>query len=336
MKRLQSNEPESTTVLLRKILLASLPCLITLGLFGPAQSQDWPQKPVRIVVPYLAGGMNDMLGRIIAEHLSAAFRQPFVVENRPGAGGLTGTAAVAQSKPDGYALMNSALSSHVLAPAVSRNPGFDPVRDFSHVAYVGGPPIVLLAHPSLGVRSLDALIARLKEGKQRLGYVSPGPGKTGHLVMAHWGQQANVNVEHIPYRGAAQGVTDLIAGHVRLGGLGWTTSQPHIRSGAVIPLAISSDRRRPDFPDVPTFRELGYEDLVVTTWIGLSGPAQMPGSIVQRLNEEVTKILDRPDVRRRLEHEAIETAPMTPAVFTRFVETEIAKWGPIAKAAFTN
>ena len=296
-----------------------------------ATAQDWPARPVRIVAPFAAGGSADTLGRIVAERLSDSLKQNFFVENRGGAGGLIGSAQVANAEADGYMFVISGIASHVIAPATNPNAGFDPIKSFTHIAYLGGPPIVLIAHPSLGVRSLKDLVAKAKTSSDARGYVSPGAGTLGNLVAEYWGRKENINVEHIPYKGAAQAVTDLIAGHVKVGSMTWTTAHAQISAKKVITLAVSSARRIPEFPDVPTFKELGYDDLVATTWFSFSGPAELPKDIVQRLNQEIIKALDTPEVRRKLDQEAIETEKMSPEAFTRFVESEIGRWGPIAK-----
>ena len=293
----------------------------------------WPSKAMRIVVPWPPGGSADMIGRILAEHLGNAFGQSVVVENRPGASGMVGSAAVAHADPDGSTFVISGIPSHVIAPATSANAPFDPVKDFTHIAYVGGAPIVITAHASLGVRSLSELVASARRSGNAMGYVSPGVRSLGHMVGEYLARKDAIRLEHIPYKGGVQAVTDLIAGHVKVGAMTWTITRPHIRAGTLAALAVSSARRFADDPGLPTLQELGYGELVTTTWWSFSGPAQLPPDIVRRLNQEINKALDAPDVRRKLEQEAIVTEKMSPAQFTRFVETEIGKWGPLAKAA---
>jgi tripartite-type tricarboxylate transporter receptor subunit TctC len=305
---------------------------IALGL--PAHSagaQEWPTKPVRIIAPFAAGGSADTLGRLVADQLGHKFRQQFFVENRGGAGGLVGSQAVAAAEPDGHTLGVSGIASHVIAPATNANAGFDPIKSFSHIAYLGGPPIVIVVHPSLGVTSFKELADKLKSSKESTSYVSPGAGTLGNLVAEYWARKENIKFEHVPYRGAALAVNDLIAGHVKIGSMTWTTALGQIRGKNVVPLAVSSSKRMPEFPDVPTMKELGYPDLVATTWFSLSGPANMPKDIVQKLNHEVVAALDTPEVRKRLETEGMETEKMSPDEFTKFVESEFSKWGTIAK-----
>ena len=296
----------------------------------PAQAQDWPAKPVRIVSPFAPGGSSDILGRLIAERLSDRLRQQFYVENRGGAGGLIGSALVANAAPDGTTFLLSSIGTHVTAPATSDNPPYDPIASFTQVAYLGGPPIVIVVHPSLGVHTFGELIALLKSGRE-IAYVSPGPGTIGHLIGAFLAERENVKLSHVAYKGSGQAINDLVGGHVPLGSVTFAAALGQMRGGTVVPLAVSSARRMPGFPDVPTLNELGYGDLVVTTWFGIAAPAGLPGAITQRMNEEVGEALDTAAVRERLSAEGVERAAMTPAEFTAFIRRDIARWAPLAK-----
>ena len=318
-----------------RVVLAALVCATSFAFGLPARAQVWPAKPVRIVVPWPPGGSADMIGRLLGEHLSTALKQSVYVENRPGASGMVGSAAVAHAGPDGQTFVISGIPSHVIAPAISKNADFDPLKDFTHIAYVGGSPIVVTAHASLGVSSLADLVTLIRRSGTSTGYVSPGVGSLGHLVGEYLARKENIRLEHVPYKGGAQAVTDLIAGHVKVGSMTWTTSSPHIRSGKLIPLAVSSARRLPQFPILPTLKELGYADLVTNTWWAFSGPVKLPNDIVQQLNREINQALDSEAVRKKLEQEAIETEKMSPEQFTQFVASEIAKWSPLAKAAIS-
>jgi tripartite-type tricarboxylate transporter receptor subunit TctC len=298
---------------------------------GAAPAADWPNQPVRIIAPYAPGGTGDTLGRLIAEPLSATFNRPFTIENRPGASGIIGTLAVSKAEPDGHVLMITSISAHVFAPA-AQNTGYDPVKDFTHIAYLGGPPIVLAAHPSLGVKTFEELRARLKSGDKELEYNSPGVGSLGHLVPEFIAKKDHLKLNHIPYKGSSPAVQDLVAGHVKLGSLTWTTALTQIRAGNLIALAVTSARRLPDAPDIPTFAELAYPEMVVTTWYGLSAPAGLDRDIRNRLNREVIAVLARPDMKAHLLREGIETEPMTPEGYTSFIQAELAKWRPIVQS----
>jgi tripartite-type tricarboxylate transporter receptor subunit TctC len=295
---------------------------------APAPAQDWPAKPVRIVVPYGAGGAADTLGRVFADVLSTALGKQFVVENRPGGGSVVGSEAVARSAPDGYTLMLSGMSTHVLAPAMNKSAGFDPVRDFTHIAYFGGAPNAFVVHPSFGVTTFKEFMARVR-GEADIPYVSPGVGSVGNLVAEYLAAKENIRLTHVPYRGGAAALTDLVAGHVKVGMMSFSTAREHVRAGKLVPLAMSSAERPKDFPDLPTLNELGYPDLVATTWWALSGPAGLPPEIVTRLNAEINKSLELPQVRKQLEQEEVASKAMTPAEVTAFMQSEVAKWVPV-------
>jgi tripartite-type tricarboxylate transporter receptor subunit TctC len=291
---------------------------------------DWPAKPVRIVSPFAPGGTSDTLARLLAGELGERFGQIFFVENRGGAGGLIGSAAVAAAEPDGGTFLISSIGTHVTSPATSPNPGYDPIRNFTHIAYLGGPPNVIVASPSLGVTTFKELLAAAKADS--VSYISPGPGTIGHLVAELLARKEHLKLTHLSYKGAGQAMSDLVAGHVKLGSVTWTAALGQIRAGTVLPLAVSSARPMPDFPGVPTMAALGYPDLVATTWFGFSGPAGLPPEMVARLNAEIVAALATPALRERLAGEGIETETMSPDEFTRFVASEIAKWTPIAKS----
>jgi tripartite-type tricarboxylate transporter receptor subunit TctC len=296
-----------------------------------ARAEDWPTRTVKIVSPFAAGGSSDTMGRILAQALGQSLHQQFIIENRGGAGGLIGSAAVASAPPDGYTFLISSIGTHVIAPLSSANPGYDPVTSFTNVAFIGGPPIVIAAHPSLGVKSLAELLTKLKGSKEPLPYVSPGPGTVGNLIGEFWAEKTGVALSHIAYKGAGQAINDLVAGHVQLGAITWTAALGQMRGGTIVPLAVSSARRMPEFPEVPTLKELGYPDLVVTTWFGLAAPAGLPAAITARMNQEVGAALAKPDVRTRLGAEGFEIETMSPDELTRFVQGELVKWGPVVK-----
>jgi tripartite-type tricarboxylate transporter receptor subunit TctC len=301
---------------------------------GPwiADAQDWPSRPIKLVVPFSPGGTADTLGRVFAQAMSESLGQQIYVENRGGAGGMAASAQIARADPDGYILVVSGVASHVIAPVFGARSDYDPVRDFTHIAYFGGPPIVLVAHPSLGVRTLDELLTVVRSGREALSYGSPGAGTQGHLIAAYLAQKLGLQLAHVPYKGANPAIFDLIGGHIKLASVTWTTALPHIASAAVVPIAVTARSRLAKSPDVPTFAELGYSDLIATTWFSLSGPPGLPPSMVRRLNQEVVKALDLPEVRERLDQESIEAEKMDAATFTAFVQAEIIRWTPIVKS----
>ena len=294
-----------------------------------AHALDWPTRPVRIVAPSTPGGAADLFARLVADHLTTLMKQRFYVDNRAGGGGLIGAAFVAHAEPDGYTFVTSSIAYHAIEPAASRNPGFDPMRDATHIAYIGGPPNVFIVNPKLGVHSL-AELATLAKTKS-LDFVSPGVGTLGHLLVEEFAREAGIALVHVPHKGSAQAMLDILAGNVMFGSMTWSSALGQIRAGKVIPIAVSSKARVPDYPAVPTLAESGYPDLVARTWFALSGPAGVPDEIVRKLNRAVGQVLEMPDVKQRLDQDAIEREPMTPAQVTAFVASEIAKWGPIAK-----
>ena len=297
-----------------------------------AAAQSWPAKPVRIIAPFAPGGSADTLGRIVAQKLTEHLKENFVVENRPGAGGALGSDLVAKAAPDGYTLVVSGIASHVLAPAVQGTP-YDPIRDFTHIALFGGPPAVLAVNPQLKVKDLREFVALAKSKPGAISYGSPGNGTQGQLVAELFKQRAGVDLQHVPYKGASAAVADLIAGHIPSVSTTLTTAATQIRAGRAIGLAISAEARLPEFPDVPTFAEMGYPDIVATVWFSLSGPANMPADIVGKLNAEVNRALQLVDVRERLKPEGIVPTPMDPKAFSAFVAAEVKRWAPIVKAS---
>jgi len=300
---------------------------------GAALAENWPSKPIRLIIPFAPGGSADTLGRIFAHALSDELGQRVYAENRGGAGGVVAAAQVARAEPDGYTLMVSGIASHVIGPALNTNVDYDPIQDFTHIAYLGGPPIVWVAHPSLGVTTFEGLLKLLRGRTEPLSYGSPGPGTQGHLVAASLIQKLALPLVHVPYKGANPVMLDVVAGHIRLASVSWTTALPHIRARSVVPLAITASRRFAEFPTVPTLKELGYPDLVATAWFSLSGPSGIPPEIVHRLNVEVTRALDGPLLRRELDQEGISVESMDPDSFAQFVKAEIARWTPIVRAS---
>ena len=296
-----------------------------------AHAADWPAKPVRVVVAYSAGGANDLLGRVFAEQLRKTFGQQFIVENRTGGGGLIGTESVARAAPDGYTLQVAGMPSHVLAPAMNKNANIDPIRDFTHIAYLGGPPNVFVVHPSSGVNSFKELLALMKSQPAGVQYGSPSIGSVGNMVAEYVAEKEKVRLEHVTYRGGGSAIVDLVAGHLKVGSMTLSTTRQHILAGKIKPLAVSSAQRLAEFPDLPTLVELGYRDLVVTTWYSLAGPAGLPRDIVDRLNAAVNKAMDVPEVRKHLENEMVQTRAMTPAEATEFMQSEVNKWAPVAR-----
>ena len=307
--------------------------LLALVLFAATQALAWPERPVRVVVPFAPGGTADTLGRLVAQKLSEQMKTGFVVENRPGAGGALGSELVAKAPPDGYLLLVSGIASHVIAPLLPQGTPYDPLRDFTHVALFGGPPAVLAVNPSVEARTLTDFVRLLKANPGRYSYGSPGNGTQGQLVAELFKKHAGIEMQHVPYKGASAAVTDLMAGHIPAVSTTLSTAAGQIRAGRARGLAISSEKRLPEYPDIPTFAEMGYPELVATVWFSLSGPANLPADIAARLNAGVRQALEQPDVRERLKHEGILPNALDPKAFTDFVAAELGRWSPVVKAS---
>ncbi len=239
---------------------------------------------------------------------------------------------MARADPDGYTLMGAGMSSHVLAPAASKNPGYDPIRDFTPIAFFGGAPSVILVHPSLGINSFADLVALVRRSTG-IEYVSSGTGTVGNILVEYIASRERIKLVHVPYRSGNAAIIDLLAGRVKIGSLNWSTAREHVAAGNLVPIAVSAAKRLPALPDAPTLSELGYPDMVTTTWHMLAGPAGLPRDIVGALNREVIKIVERPDIRRHFEVDAAETKAMTPAELKDFVRGEVEKWTPVVQAA---
>ena len=311
---------------LQAVLAAALVCTAQLG-----HAADYPTRTVRVIVPYAAGGAADFLGRVFADQLSKRLGQPFVVENRAGGGGVLGTESVVRAEPDGYTLLVSGFPSHIIAPRMNPNARYDALRDFTHIAYFGGPPNVVVVHPSFGAKNFADFMTKVKSSAQPIEYVSPGVGTTGNMVGELFKLKGGVNMLHVGYRGGGAAILDLLAGHVKVGSMTLSTTIQHIRAGNLIPLALSSAKRVADLPDVPTFTELGYPEIVSTTWFALSGPTGLPQEVVNKLNKAVVASLGDQDVEKRLAQEEVQVEPMTPVAITKFMESERSRWEPVLK-----
>jgi tripartite-type tricarboxylate transporter receptor subunit TctC len=296
-----------------------------------AQAQTWPTRPVRIVVPFSAAGTADLLARIAADKLSAALGEPFVVEDRPGAGGVIGQEQVARAAPDGYTLVISSLGSFIINPAFTPVP-LDPFKDFTHIAYLGGQPNVMIANKDLPQKTLADLIVYAKANPGAVNYATISFGSQTQLLTEMLQLAAGIKMTHVPYRGANLIVNDVLGGHLATGSIALSAAVGQLKAGEVRGLAISTEQRLPDFADIPTFKEQGYPDLVASTWFALSGPANLPREIVDRLNAEVVKAMHAPDVQARFEREAIDSMSLNAAEFTAFFKDEQKRWTPLARA----
>ena len=293
-----------------------------------AQAQDWPNKPVRVVVPFAAGGSTDVAARLVAEYLSRAFGQQVYVENRTGANGVIGIEAVAKSDPDGYTLL-------VAPDAIASNPHVYKVnyalKDLTPVVQLSRQPIVLAAHPSLGVNTMAELIALARKQPGIRYGTGSGVGSAQHMVVQWFAQLAGVELEQVPYRGGGQAINDLIAGHVQLGALGSTPLIPHYKAGKLLLLAQTTEARSQSLPDIPTFQESGIKGLVLDQWLGVFVPAGTPGPIIARLNGEIGKALADQAIKGNLVSSAMEPIGGSAEQFARLVRDDFAKYERLVK-----
>jgi tripartite-type tricarboxylate transporter receptor subunit TctC len=292
-------------------------------------AQEWPSRPVRIVNTFAAGGAADVLARMLADHLTDAFKQQFFVETRAGAGGVLGLQAVLHSEPDGYNFAITSVAQLVISPITNPHIGYDPLKSLTNVAFIAGSPIVFVVNPSLGINTLEEFVAYGRKRGKPLTYSSSGLGSNGQLVAELFGQLADVKLEHVPYKGASQGIADLIGGHIDFASQTVSSASGFIRAGTLVPLVHSADLRLPDYPNVPTFRELGYPDLVSTTWFALSGPAGLPEDVVTKINREINAVVGRPEIQQRLREDGQVANKMNPAELNDFLRKEIDRWKPV-------
>lgn len=293
----------------------------------------YPDKLVKIIVTFPPGGASDVVARIFAEQLPKQLGgNAVVVDNKPGAGGTIGGSFVTQSAPDGYTFMLSNTTPIGLGPFTLEKLPYDPVQDFSHVAYLGSAPLVVMANPNAGLKTFADLETRAKK-EGRLDFGSGGPGSIGHIHGELIKKHQNLNMVHVPYRGGAPMTTDLLAGVIPVGIDVITAYLPFFKTGQIIPLAVTSTTRTPLLPDVPTMVELGKRNLVLENFFGLSGPAKLPAEVIAKMHEACNEILKMPDIKRRMLDLGITTLPLTVAAFNTFVKDQVAVLGPAVKGA---
>jgi tripartite-type tricarboxylate transporter receptor subunit TctC len=288
--------------------------------------QDWPNRAVKVVVPFGAGGAADRLGRIAADHLSKAFKQQFYIENRVGAGGAVASTAVARADADGYTLLIGGSGPHIMGPAENPNIGYDPVSDFAHIAMIGGESFALSAQASLGVKSFKELIALSKSKAEPINCGSPGAGSLGQLMVEQIQLRKIANLNHVPYRGGAPLLTDFFGNHISVAATPVLPVLQQAEAGAIAPLAVTSTERIALLKDVPTFAELGYPEMNGAIWFWLAGPKDLPAPIVTRLNEEMRRLIVAPETRRLFERSALLSLDADSPRLTGFIAEEVKRW----------
>jgi tripartite-type tricarboxylate transporter receptor subunit TctC len=297
--------------------------------FAPARAEDWPSHPVRIVNTFAAGGAADILARLVADALSNAFHQQFFVETRAGAGGIIGVQSVVATPPDGYNFVITNVSLLSLDPTSRPKLGFDPRRDLVNIAYIAGSPVVLSVNADSGMATLAEFMARAKSSEKPLTYSSSGIGSMGHLVAELFAREAGLKFELIPYKGASQGLADLVGGHIAFSSQTVSSTSAQLQAGTLVGLALTAKARMPDYPSVPTFSELGYPDVASTVWFSLSAPAGLPDDIVQKVNHEIVHAMTAPDAQPRLRQLGLVADGLPVEEFNALVARETARWKPV-------
>jgi tripartite-type tricarboxylate transporter receptor subunit TctC len=297
-----------------------------------APAQNYPVKPVRMICPSVPGGTTDLVARLVAQKLSEDWRQQVIVDNRGGAGGLIGTEMAARSAPDGYTLIIGTMSTHAVNPAFSKHVQYDPVKDFTPVSLVVSAPQLLAAHPSLPVSSARELIALAKAKPGQFSYSSSGIGSTPHIAFELFKLMAQIDVVGIQYKGSGPAITDLVAGQVQMMMTGALALAPHVKAGKLKALAITSPKRSPAMPDLPTVAESGVPGFDVRVWFGVFMPAGAPRYAVVAVNERIRKMLEIPELRQRLIEQGADPASSTPEEFGILVKSDLARWARVVKA----
>ena len=310
-------------------LLSAIPICLAVT---PAGAQTYPSKPIRMIVPFAPGGGTDILARIIGQQLADAWGQPVNVENRAGASGNLGTELVARSAPDGHTLV-MAINTHAVNASLYSKLPFDPVKDFTPVILVATTANILVVHPSVPANTVQELIALAKAQPGKLNYASGGSGTTSHLAAELFKTMAGVEMTHVPYKGGGAAYTDLISGQVQLYFVGIPGTVQYLKAGRLRALGVTTPRRSPAAPEVPTIAEAGLPGFSATTWWGILAPAGTPQPVIARIDQEVARILKMPEVRAKLDAQGFEPVASTPESFAAFMRSEVELWGKAVKAS---
>jgi tripartite-type tricarboxylate transporter receptor subunit TctC len=313
--------------------LAFVLALATALAAGAALADDYPSRPIRLIVPYAAGGGADSVARIVARRVSETIGQTIVIENRGGAGSIIGTDLVNKSDPDGYTLLLGQSGPISINPAIYKKLPYDPIKDFTPVSMTTAYPYIMVVNPKLGVKTLQEFVALAKSKPGELNYGTTGVGAANHLVTELFDFKAGIKMTHIPYRGTALAVTDLLAGQVQMVFADPITALPHINASTLLALAVTSKERSPVAPNVPTISESGYPGFDAIAWHGILAPASTPPAIVNKLNAEIVAALKDPETKALLEKQAMQTVGSSPQAFGDFIKQDIAVWKEVAEQA---
>ena len=304
---------------------------LALSLPFSVRAQSYPVKPIRYIVPVAAGGGNDMIARVVTERWGRMLGQTFVVENQSGGGGVIASQTTMRASPDGYTLMQGYVATHGTNPATRKVP-YDPIKDFTPIGMIGATPNVLVVNSQLPVKNMKEFIDYARKNPGKLSYGTAGQGSLTHMTMELFKQETGLYILHIPYRGIAPAINDLLGGQTQAMFPGLAAALQYINSGKVRALAVTGSRRSPALKDVPTMEELGFKGFDAMQWYGTVGPAGIPADIVKRLNETQIATLKLPEMREKLMIEAVDPMPMSPEQFGQFIKDENRRWSALAKA----
>ena len=314
----------------------ALICCLVIAAFAAkpnASAVDYPLRPIKLVVPYAAGGPTDVLGRLVADYLGRDLKQAVIVENKPGAQGAIGAEAVARADPDGYTLFVAAGSIIVLNPMLYKKLSYDPVKDFRMLALVTDLPVVMEVHPSVPAKTVAEFVAYAKQNPGKLNFGSAGTGGTIHLAGEMFKQMAGIEMTHVPYKGAGPALTDLLSGNIQVMFDSMGTALPPVKAGLLRPLGVSSTQRSPDLPDVPTIAESGYPDYTVSVWYGIVAPSKLPDEIAQKISASLDRALNDDTFRASLEKIGFPVfRPRSAAAITEFIDADRARWSAVIRA----
>jgi tripartite-type tricarboxylate transporter receptor subunit TctC len=298
-----------------------------------AQAQEWPNRMVRIVNTFSAGATSDVLARIAASHMTGVFNQQFIVESKPGAAGAVAIRTITGGPADGYNFVLTSAGQIVVAPIMNPKLTYDPMGELIHVAFLAGSPTVIAVSPKFGIKSVQELVEYAKKAGHPITFASSGVGSSGQLVGQAFAFQAGIDVRHVPYKGAAQSLMDVVSGHVMFSAQTVSSSSSQIASGALIPLAHSGTERLPELPNVPTFKELGLGDATGLTWFALSAKTGTPADIVAKVNREATASVHAPEVFKKLQAQGMQTQKLTPEQLNAEIVRESKQWRPVIERA---
>lgn len=300
---------------------------------GGAYADNYPSKPIKMIVPFPAGGTTDILARIVGQELTKAWGQQVIIENRPGAGGNIGADVVAKSAPDGYTLLMGTVGTHGINVSLYKKMPYDAVKDFAPVTLVAAVPNLLVVHPSVPAKSVKELIDYAKKNPGKLSFASSGNGTSIHLSGELFKSMTGVEMTHVPYKGSAPAITDLLGGQVDLMFDNMPSILPHVKNGKLRALAVTTATRSPAIPEIPTIAESGLPGYEASSWFGILAPAGTPQPIVTKLNKEIVRILHAPEIKERLSGQGAEPVGDTPEEFSAHIKSEIVKWAKVVKAS---